>query len=254
VSDGILFNSDGSLFVSVIMVSSPNSVDTSSLNLSVLLQSVVRGGSDFGVGGPVGLPGGGDGGDRGLVSGNSTFDFSDLLLVLFDFTLDGLDFLFDGFLLFLFDLFEALLDRLKSRLQVLLLGLVGGELGFLLVDLPRPDGELFLVLGLLVLEFGLLCLEFLFFLFVVVLLLDDVGGLDTFSDVGDSLLLCDLGLFFGILDLGGHLGDHGSRVSNLTRLLNLLLRLSLNNLLGLGDLRGDAGQFLLQGFDVGGLR
>jgi hypothetical protein len=88
VSDGILSNGDSLVSVLVSVVSSANSVNASSLDLLVLLEGVVRSSLDGSVGSVVGLPGGSDCGQSLSVGADSRGNFSDVLLVLLDLTLD----------------------------------------------------------------------------------------------------------------------------------------------------------------------
>lgn len=85
------------------------------------------------------------------------------------------------------------------------------------------------------------------------LLLNNVGGLDTFFDVGDGFFLSTISFFLSILDLRSHLGDHGGRFGDPAGLLNFRLGLSLDDFLGLSDLGSDAGQLFLQSLNLGGL-
>lgn len=88
VSDSILSDRDGLVFVLMSVVSSANSVDASSLNFLILLKRVVRCGLNGSVGSIVGLPFGNEGGIRSFVSGDQSSNFSDILLVFLDLGLD----------------------------------------------------------------------------------------------------------------------------------------------------------------------
>lgn len=151
-SNGILPNSNSSLSVSVIVASSADSVDASSLLSSVPLQRVVGFGSSSCVSSPVRSPSSPYGGDPGDVSGDRSGDSSDDFLEGRDLTLDRLDFLLDRFLFFRINLRKSPLDRPKSFLQVPLLSFVGLELLLFLIELPLRLSFLFLSLSLLDLE------------------------------------------------------------------------------------------------------
>lgn len=84
VSDSILSDRDGFVFVLMSVVSSANSVDASSLNFLILLKRVVRCGLNGSVGSIVGLPSGNKSGIRSFVSGDQSSYFSDVLFVLLD--------------------------------------------------------------------------------------------------------------------------------------------------------------------------
>ena len=88
VSDSILSDGDGLVFVLMSVVSSANSVDTGSLNFLVLLKRVVRSSLNGSVGSVVGLPFGNECSVSSFVSGDQSSDFSDVLLVFLDLGLD----------------------------------------------------------------------------------------------------------------------------------------------------------------------
>jgi len=102
-------------------------------------------------------------------------------------------------------------------------------------------------------EFNGLLFVLSFFLLMFVLLLHNIGSFDTFLDISNSFFLRSGGLGFSILNLLGHLSDHGCRVSNSGGLLSLFLSLGLDNLLSGGDRVGNLGQLFLIGLDIGRL-
>ena len=159
-------------------------------------------------------------------------NISNVFLILLDFTLDGLNFSLNNLLLFLLDLLNSLLENLESRGKVLLLRGIGGDQSLLLINLLSPDSDLFLMLDLLVGELNGHGLVFSFFLFMHVFLLDNVGGLNTLLDVGDSFLLSVGCLSCRVLNLLSHFRDHGGRVSDSVGLFSFLGCFSLNDFLG----------------------
>jgi len=159
-------------------------------------------------------------------------NISNVFLILLDFTLDGLNFSLNNLLLFLLDLLNSLLENLESRGKVLLLRGVGGDQSLLLINLLSPNSDLFLMLDLLVGELNGHGLVFSFFLFMHVFLLDNVGGLNTLLDVGDSFLLSVGCLSCRVLNLLCHLSDHGGRVSDSVGLFSFLGCLSFDDFLG----------------------
>ena len=138
VSNRVLFDLNGPVFVVIVLSASANSVDASFLNFFVLLESVIILSLSSSVSCVISLPSDVDFSDGGSDCGDYFCHFSDLLLVRLDLRLDGLNFLFNGLFLRLLDSFESLGHRLESRLQVLLLSLISGESLLLLVELSSP--------------------------------------------------------------------------------------------------------------------
>lgn len=138
VSNRVLFDLNGPVFVVIVLSASANSVDASSLNFFVLLESVIILSLSSSVCCVISLPSDVDFCDGGSDCGDYCCHFSDLLLVHLDLRLDGLNFLFNGLFLRFLDSFESLGHRLESRLQVLLLSLISGESLLLLVELSSP--------------------------------------------------------------------------------------------------------------------
>lgn len=250
VSDRVLFDLDRPVFVVVVLSTSANSVDASSLNLLVLLERVVILSFSSSVCCVVSLPGGVDCGDGCSDVGDLSGYFSDVLLVLLNLRLNGINFLFNGLLLLLLDSLESLSHRLESRFQVLFLSLVSGESLLLLVELSGPCGDFFFVLLFLLSVFDFFGFEFSFLLFVLVFLLHNISCLNSFLDIGNGFFLSSSSFAFSFLNLRGHLGNHQSRVSDLGLKLSFLLGLSLDSFLGLLDLGGDARKFLLESLDL----
>lgn len=128
--------------------------------------------------------------------------------------------------------------------------LVASKFGGLLSD-GLGDGDLlFLVSVLLLLVLGFLNLEDRFLFIVEMLLLDNVGGLNTLRDVGKSFILSIVGIVLRTLNLGVELGDLVSLISDLIVSGDLLLGLRLKDVLDGGDLRDKRGQLMLVGLDL----
>lgn len=168
----------------------------------------------------------------------------DLILDVSDLSLEGLLFLFLG------DRRNSLLLRLESILQVADLLLVAGKFSGLLGDSLGDLDLLFLISVLLLLVLGFLNLEDRLLLVMDVLLLDNIGGLDTLSDKSESFILGVVGIILGTFNLGVNLGDLVGLIGDLVSGGDLLLGLRLDDVLDSRDLRDKGSQLMLVGLNL----
>lgn len=106
------------------------------------------------------------------------------------------------------------------------------------------------MLLLLLIVFDFFGFVFSFLLFVLMFLLHNISGFNTFFNVGDGFFFSSSSLAFSLFNLGRHLGNHQSRVSDLGLELSFLLGLSLDGFLGLLYLGRDTCKFLLESLDL----
>lgn len=250
VSQSILFNLNDSMLVGVLVVSSSDSVDGGSLNLSGNLKRVGRLGLHLDVVGVVSSPGGVDGlngaldgRDLGGVSLNDLFVSGNLRLKASDFLLDSL-------LLLILDFLESLGESINSGLDVLELRSGGGLQRFLLIDLLGPSCGLFLISDLLAAVFLLGSLLSLDLLLINLLLVDNVGSLNTLGDISDGFLLRALGFLFSRFDLTLDLSNHNLGFGDLFLRGYLLLGGSLDNIFGGSDLTSNNSQFTSERLNI----
>lgn len=237
--------------VSVLVVSVATSVGGDSLVLLGLFLRVVSLSSDVSVVGIVGSPVHHHVGHLSLEDINLTLVLLRDLLVSLELILDVGDLSVDvGLVLLLGRGRESLLSRLESFLQVRDLFRVAGKFGGLLSDGLGDLDLLLLVSVLLLLVLGFLLLEDVLGLLVDVLLLHNVGSLDTLSDVGKSLFLGVVGFVLGTVNLRVDLGDLVRLVGDLRSSGDLLLGLGLEDVLDRGDLRDKGSQLMLVGLDL----
>lgn len=223
VSQSILFDLNDSVLVGMFVVSSSDSVDGRSLDLFRNLQRIGGFSLDLDVVGVVSSPGGIDGLDGRLNGGDLGRVSLDNLFVSGDLGLEAGDLLLDGFLLLLLDFLKSSGESVNSGLNVLKLRGSSRLQSLLLTELLSPSGGFFLVFDFLRAVFLFGSLLSLDLLLINLLLVDNVGSLDTLGDISDSFLLRTLGFLFSRLNLALDLSDHGLRLSDLFLRSDLLL-------------------------------
>ena len=237
--------------MSVLVVSVATSVGSDSLILLRFFLSVISLSSNGGVVLVVGSPVHHHVGHLSLEDVDLTLVFLRDLLVSIDLRFDVADFSINDLLFFILGgRRESLLTRLKSFLQVRNLLLVAGKFGGLLSDSLGDRDLLFLVSVLLLLVLGFLLLEDGFLLIMEMLLLDNVGSLDTLRDISESFILSIVGIILGTLNLGVDFSDLVGLIGDLRVSGDLLLGLRLDDVLDGGDLRDKGSQLMLIGLDL----
>jgi len=203
--------------------------------------------------GIVGSPSGVDGLDGSLDGRDlSGVSFNDLL-ISGDLRFEASDLLLNGLLLLFLDLLKSFGESFNSSFDILKLRGGSSLKRFLLIKLLSPSGCLFLILDLLRAIFLLGSLLSLDLLLINLLLVDNVGSLDTLGDVGDGFLLRALGLLLGRLNLALDLSNHNLGLGDLFLGADLLLSGGLDDFLGRRDLSSDDSQFASKRLNIRGL-